>query len=161
MPHEMNGVHVRPWRRPPKSRREWNLLADEMFFAERLFHPPDGKIPAAGAVVVEPDGRVWLVSPTNQHGGGQQTFPKGTVSGLSLASTALKEVLDKTGLQIELMDHPSMSRGTLPSPATTAPAGSGAPLRPWDGGARRCTWCRWSWSRSASICRSTIRSSTS
>jgi ADP-ribose pyrophosphatase YjhB (NUDIX family) len=113
MPHEMNGVPLRPWRRPPTSRREWNLLADEMFLAERLFHPPNGKIPAAGAVVVEPDGRVWLVSPTNQHGGGQQTFPKGTVSDLSLASTALKEVLDKTGLQIELMDHLlDVERGT-------------------------------------------------
>jgi ADP-ribose pyrophosphatase YjhB (NUDIX family) len=76
-----------------------------MFFEELRFHPPGSKIPAAGAVVVEPDGRVWLVSPTNQHGGAQATFPKGTVTTLSLGATALKEVFDKTGLQIELMTH--------------------------------------------------------
>lgn len=52
---------------------------------------------------MEPDGRVWLVSPTNLFGGYPNTFPKGKVSdGLSLKATAMKEVNEEAGLHIVL-----------------------------------------------------------
>lgn len=105
MPQDLNGVPFRSWRLPPSRRLEWDLLAEEMVFIEPFDDRHGDMTPAAGAVVVEPDGRVWLVSPTNQHGGAQQTFPKGTVTDLSPAATAMKEVFEKTGLRIEILDH--------------------------------------------------------
>lgn len=57
---------------------------------------------ASGAVVVEPDGRVWLVAPTNAYGGYKATFPKGTSNGRDLRATAIKEVFEESGLQVEL-----------------------------------------------------------
>lgn len=41
---------------------------------EPAFAPPSGIKAAAGAVVVEPDGRVWVVHPTNGFGGYLATF---------------------------------------------------------------------------------------
>ncbi len=68
---------------------------------EPPFTPPPGLAPAAGAVVVEPQGRVWLVHPTNGFGGYQATFPKGRVDrSTSLHVTAVGEVYEETGLQV-------------------------------------------------------------
>lgn len=105
VPHELNGIPLLPWRQLPANREEWTHLAQEMTFDEPTFIVPKHKTPAAGAVVVEPDGRVWLVSPTNDYGGYKQTFAKGTVKHLSLKATALKEVFEKSGLRVELMAH--------------------------------------------------------
>ena len=56
--------------------------------------------------MVEPDGRVWLVAPTNGYSGYQATFPKGRVdAGLTLQACALKETFEETGLKVELVDH--------------------------------------------------------
>jgi 8-oxo-dGTP pyrophosphatase MutT (NUDIX family) len=63
-----------------------------------------GTEPAAGAVVVEPDGRLWLVSPTNGFGHYKTTFPKGKCHGMTLKATALKEVFEEAGLEVELFD---------------------------------------------------------
>ena len=50
-----------------------------------------GKAPAAGAVVLEPEGRVWVIHPSNAFGGYRATFPKGKQEpGLSLEQTAIK-----------------------------------------------------------------------
>lgn len=58
---------------------------------------------AAGAVVAEPDGRIWLVAPSNAFGGYQATFPKGRVApGVSLQATAIKEVWEESGLRVRL-----------------------------------------------------------
>lgn len=58
---------------------------------------------SAGAIVLEPDGRVWVVSPTNRFGGYRHTFPKGTQErGMSLRATALKEVFEESGLRVSL-----------------------------------------------------------
>jgi ADP-ribose pyrophosphatase YjhB (NUDIX family) len=68
---------------------------------EPPFTPPPGLAPAAGAVVVEPQGRVWVVHPTNAFGGYQATFPKGRIeTGVSLHATAMREVLEEAGLQV-------------------------------------------------------------
>jgi 8-oxo-dGTP pyrophosphatase MutT (NUDIX family) len=51
---------------------------------------------AAGAVVMEPDGRLWLVAPSNGFGGYLATFPKGRVEpGISLQATAIREVWEE------------------------------------------------------------------
>lgn len=64
-----------------------------------------GKAPAAGAVVEEPDGRVWVIHPSNAFGGYRATFPKGKQEpGLSLEQTAIKETFEEAGLAITLTD---------------------------------------------------------
>jgi 8-oxo-dGTP pyrophosphatase MutT (NUDIX family) len=73
---------------------------------EPAFILPAGLRPAAGAVVVEDDGRVWLVSPTNGFGGYSATFPKGRVdAGGTLQHTAIREVYEESGLVVRLQAH--------------------------------------------------------
>jgi 8-oxo-dGTP pyrophosphatase MutT (NUDIX family) len=70
--------------------------------AEPPFVLPPGKRAAAGAVVREPDGRVWLVAPSNGFGGYAATFPKGRVEpGMALQATAIREVWEESGLLVE------------------------------------------------------------
>lgn len=60
---------------------------------------------ASGVVVVEPDGRVWVVAPSGGYGGYDNTFPKGTVEradGLTLQQNAHKEVTEESGLRVRL-----------------------------------------------------------
>lgn len=103
MPAAVNGLAVASWGEAPRTAAAWEALAVCEDFEEPAFVKPSGFKAAAGAVVVEEDGRVWLVSPTNGFGGYTNTFPKGTVGGgLSLRATALKEVHEEAGLQIEL-----------------------------------------------------------
>jgi ADP-ribose pyrophosphatase YjhB (NUDIX family) len=65
--------------------------------------PKSSKEVAAGAVIIEPDGRVWLFEPTNQFGGYERTFPKGKRQhGYSLEVTAAKEVFEETGLLVRI-----------------------------------------------------------
>jgi 8-oxo-dGTP pyrophosphatase MutT (NUDIX family) len=53
--------------------------------------------------VIEDDGRVWLVSPTNGFGGYAATFPKGRVDpGATLQHTAIREVYEESGLIVRL-----------------------------------------------------------
>lgn len=71
--------------------------------AEPPYLPATGMRAAAGAVVMEPDGRIWLVAPSNGFGGYQATFPKGRVEpGASLQATAIKEVWEESGLLVAL-----------------------------------------------------------
>ncbi|ALK97341.1 hypothetical protein AB595_12105 [Massilia sp. WF1] len=73
---------------------------------EPEFALPRGLKAAAGAVVVEDDGRVWLVSPTNGFGGYTATFPKGRVDpGSPLQQTAVREVFEESGLVVRLEAH--------------------------------------------------------
>lgn len=72
-------------------------------FAEPPYLLPGGKQAAAGAVVIEPDGRLWLVAPSNAYGGYQASFPKGRVApGLSLRATAIRETWEESGLCVRL-----------------------------------------------------------
>ncbi|MGJ7917237.1 NUDIX hydrolase [Massilia sp. LXY-6] len=79
------------------------LPAVEDAVPEPAFVLPPGFKAAAGAVVLEDDGRVWLVSPTNGFGGYAATFPKGRVDpGGSLQHTAVREVFEESGLAVRL-----------------------------------------------------------
>lgn len=60
----------------------------------------------AGAVVVEPDGRIWVIEPTNHYWGTVASFPKGTLDDETCPRlTALREVFEETGLVVQLGEH--------------------------------------------------------
>jgi 8-oxo-dGTP pyrophosphatase MutT (NUDIX family) len=99
MPAMLNGIAV--------SAQPLTLPADAEAIAEPPFALPPGMRAAAGAVVIENDGRVWLVSPSNGFGGYSATFPKGrldaggTLQG-TLQDTAVREVFEESGLVVRL-----------------------------------------------------------
>jgi len=54
-------------------------------------------------VIVEPDGRVWVVRPSNGYAGYTATFPKGRVEkGLPRQANAIREAYEKAGLKVEI-----------------------------------------------------------
>lgn len=62
-----------------------------------------GKSPASGVVVLEDDGRVWVVSPSNAYGGYINTFPKGKLEpGMCPRANAVKEAFEESGLKVAL-----------------------------------------------------------
>jgi ADP-ribose pyrophosphatase YjhB (NUDIX family) len=106
MPPVLNGLAVERWTEAPRTHQGWEALAATSPVSEPPFDRPYGFKAAAGAVVMEPDGRFWLVSPSNRFAGYVNTFPKGTVdAGASLQATALKEVFEESGLQVRLTAH--------------------------------------------------------
>lgn len=95
MPAVLNGIALTPC--APA------LPAAADAITEPPFVLPPGMKAAAGAVVVENDGRVWLVSPSNGFGGYRATFPKGRLDpGGSLQHTAVREVFEESGLLVRL-----------------------------------------------------------
>lgn len=63
-------------------------------------------IDRVGIMVEEPDGRVWIVQPTNHYGDRKYTVPGGHVEkGLTDQQNALKELWEETGLQAEITGH--------------------------------------------------------
>lgn len=106
IPEKLHGVPFEHWYAASATPQEWEALAQRHWIKEPAFVVPARfKRTAAGAVVREPDGRIWLVAPSNQFGGYQATFPKGTIEGKSAQATALLEVFEETGLQIRLQRH--------------------------------------------------------
>lgn len=103
MPRELAGIGFDSWRNAPTDNAGWELLAAENLIDEPPFDPPPGKKAAAGVVVMERDGRVWAVAPSNAFGNYPVTFPKGTRdAGMSLQATALREAFEEAGLRVEL-----------------------------------------------------------
>ena len=79
----------------------WKGQADAQVAGETW--PPSGKAHATGCVIVEPDGRMWVVEPTGHYGGYQHTFPKGKIEkGLTDQQNALKEAFEESGLQVKI-----------------------------------------------------------
>lgn len=108
MPNAIGALGVESWWASPTDDEGWEQLARAASFPEPELSVTTGKRPASGAVIIEDDGRVWVISPSNQFGGYQNTFPKGRLfSGqtLSLRANALKEVFEETGLRVELRAH--------------------------------------------------------
>lgn len=105
VPPSLNGVPFRAWKDHPTTTEGWEYvdgINDELW--EPAFMLPPGKKAAAGVIIEEPDGRVWLVAPTNQFGNYEASFPKGTEEpGLSLQATAIKEAFEETGLKVEIL----------------------------------------------------------
>lgn len=106
-PKAVNGVAIHAWRDHPRTAMDWN--ASELLLPG-LNEPPPPKssLPmASGVVIVEPDGRIWMVSPTNKFGGYETTFPKGKLdhSELSLQANALKEGYEESGLKVRITGY--------------------------------------------------------
>lgn len=81
------------------------LAATGPGFKEPPFHS-GGLRAAAGVVIEESDGRVWLVSPTNRFAGYDNTFPKGGIDGdMSFRASAIREAWEESGLLVELTGH--------------------------------------------------------
>ena len=105
MPEQVNHLAISSWREAPTDSAGWERLAGVAGFDEPPMKTTTGLPPASGAVVIEPDGRVWVVSPSNGFGDYVHTFPKGKLDpkkGLSLRANALKEVFEESGLRVEL-----------------------------------------------------------
>lgn len=104
VPEELSGVPVAPWTDAPTTDAGWAQVEG---LNPDLPEPPMKVTPglkaSAGVVVVEPDGRVWLVHPTNGFGGYLATWPKGRVEGgLSMQATACKEAWEESGLKVRI-----------------------------------------------------------
>jgi 8-oxo-dGTP pyrophosphatase MutT (NUDIX family) len=97
LPDGLHGVPFLPCPLPAASALPDDDAADPPFLL------PPGMKAAAGAVVVEPDGRIWLVAPTNGFGGYVATFPKGRVDpGAGLRATARREAWEEAGLAVDI-----------------------------------------------------------
>lgn len=102
LPTAICGLVISSWK-APTAHAAWQAIADGHQIAEPAFKLPLGLKAAAGVVLQEPDGRYWMVAPSNGFGGYKTTFPKGTQEkGLSLQASALKESYEEAGLQVEL-----------------------------------------------------------
>jgi ADP-ribose pyrophosphatase YjhB (NUDIX family) len=113
MPGHLDGIDVSAWSDAPIHRAGWERLAqqdpeqNDEHKASSFTEPPmviaQGKSAASGVVVLEGDGRVWVVSPSNAFGGYVNAFPKGKLDpGMSLRANALKEAFEESGLQVAL-----------------------------------------------------------
>ncbi len=102
MPRQVNGLAIAPWTGAPTTVTGWEALASTMPINEPPFVAPAGYRKAAGVVITEPDGRVWVVAPSNGWAGYDATFPKGTMEGKSTKATALIEVFEEWGLNVRL-----------------------------------------------------------
>lgn len=103
MPSAVNGLAIASWQAIPQDIAAWEALASTMPVDDPLFHVPKGFKRAAGVVVRESDGRVWVVAPSNAFGGYRATFAKGGMEGKTTKATALVEAFEETGLQVRLI----------------------------------------------------------
>ncbi len=89
--------------KPPSTLDGWRQLKTRAVdFKEPEFKFSNHLAPASGAIIFEPDGRLWITEPTNHPFGATHAFPKGKLeSGLNLRTNALKEVYEETGLIVE------------------------------------------------------------
>lgn len=108
VPKTLNGIPVASWT-PPTTKAGWNAVEGQMKGAEpplpaAFDYQGKPKRPGAGVVIQEPDGRVWVVEPTNHFGGYEHSFPKGgTEPGIKrLQANAIKEAWEESGLKVEI-----------------------------------------------------------
>lgn len=106
-PPALNGIDMVDSFPAPKDAEGWLNVPGQNPDVEAGFPDltaPKGKSIGAGVIIQEPDGRVWIVSPTNRFGGYHQTFPKGTYEDdiASLQANAIKEAYEESGLQVEI-----------------------------------------------------------
>lgn len=93
----LNGVDFAP--APPKF---WEKVKDVNVNEPK----PTKKVDRAGILIQEPDGRIWIVQPTNEFGNRKHTLPGGGVEAvLTVQQNALKEVWEETGLQVEITGY--------------------------------------------------------
>ena len=105
VPTDMNGIALAAWIEAPTQAAGWEEQAtlDTQAFTEPPMARALGMPAASGVVILEDDGRVWVVSPSNSFGNYVNTFPKGKLEpGLGLRANALKECFEESGLRVVL-----------------------------------------------------------
>jgi 8-oxo-dGTP pyrophosphatase MutT (NUDIX family) len=103
LPRVLNGIALEAWRDAPTTDAGWNSVAGQLALDEPALKLAPGKAPAAGVVIEEADGRIWLVAPSNAFGGYTATFPKGRVDGgVNLQACAIREAFEESGLQVRI-----------------------------------------------------------
>ncbi len=103
VPAALNGIPFATWREAPTSLDDWSQVPGQLPDLVEPPFDPQGKQPAAGLIIEESDGRIWIVCPTNRFAGCAASFPKGRADeGLSLQVTAIKETFEETGLQVAI-----------------------------------------------------------
>lgn len=90
VPDELNGIPFEPWVGLDDD-MDWEELSDESDFDEPALKLDKPAKVSSSVIIREPDGRFWIVHPTNGFGGYKATFPKGRAEGLSLQANAIKE----------------------------------------------------------------------
>lgn len=105
MPDHVNGMPITGWVDLPPDVDAWEALAAENTIEEPPFKAPVGLQKSAGVVIKEPDGRFWVVAPSNGFGGYLATFPKGRLDGKSAQACALTEAFEESGLRVRLIRH--------------------------------------------------------
>jgi 8-oxo-dGTP pyrophosphatase MutT (NUDIX family) len=103
LPQALNGIAFQAWRDAPTTDAGWNSVAGQLALDEPPLTVAPGMAPAAGVVIEEADGRIWLVAPSNAFGGYNATFPKGRVDGgVNLQACAIREAFEESGLQVRI-----------------------------------------------------------
>ena len=106
LPAELNGVAFAPWIDAPAMPAGWAMVDGQAAIDEPAFALPPHMAAAAGVVIVEADGRVWAVAPSNRFGGYDATFPKGRVdAGAGLQANAIREAYEESGLRVRIVAH--------------------------------------------------------
>jgi ADP-ribose pyrophosphatase YjhB (NUDIX family) len=114
VPPEINGIPTAPWTDAPRDDAGWTRVSGQAAIAEPDFALPPGLAAATGVVILEPDGRVWAVAPSNRFGGYAATFPKGRVEkGLGLQAAAIREAFEESGLRVEITAHLADARRSV------------------------------------------------
>ena len=92
---------------PPTDPKFWETAGDSGRFKEPAFDPKHaGAKKSFGCIVVEPDGRLWVIEPKGHFGGYEHTFPKGGANkGESNQQAAMREVFEESGLQVKIQGH--------------------------------------------------------
>lgn len=103
VPAALHGVALAPWADAPTTEEGWDYVDGQNEDLEEPAMELTGtKVPASGVIVMEPDGRAWVIAPTNRFGA-VNTFPKGGREyGLSLQANAIKEAFEESGLKVEI-----------------------------------------------------------
>ena len=102
-PAQVNDIALNAWLSAPTSLAAWVHVVGQADIKEPPILLKPGKKLSAGAVIIEPDGRFWAVAPSNAFGGYKATFPKGSIEpGMTPQATAIREVFEEAGLQIEI-----------------------------------------------------------
>ena len=103
VPAALNGIPFATWREAPTTLHDWSRVPGQQPDLVEPPFDPQGKQPAAGLIIEETDGRIWIVCPTNRFAGCAASFPKGRADeGLSLQVTAIKETFEETGLRVAI-----------------------------------------------------------
>ena len=113
-PPSLNGVKFEKFEHPEHN-DGWEFLAKvgPKFTEPAMPALPPGKTQSAGVIIKEPDGRVWVIHPTNAYGGYKGTFPKGGVEpGMTARGTAIKEAAEESGMHVQLTGYAGDAEGT-------------------------------------------------